>query len=115
MAADAAAADGTNAGSIKSHAITDGKITFSASDTYASPVAVLDANLADVLGYLQSNITGSLMDHHAVVFEAGTHSYVFQNNETGGDLLIQLAGTTGIEGLSTNAAMASATNYLFIV
>jgi hypothetical protein len=50
-----------------------------------------------------------------VVFEAGTHSYVFQNNETGGDLLIQLAGTTGIEGLSTNAAMASATNYLFIV
>jgi Ca2+-binding RTX toxin-like protein len=112
IAADTEGDDGDDVGDIMSHAITNGKITFFATDSFASPVAVRDDNLADVLGYLQSNITG---DHHAVVFEAGLNSYVFQNNETGSDLLIQLAGTTGIEGLSTNAAMASAANYLFIV
>jgi Ca2+-binding RTX toxin-like protein len=115
MAEDTVGDNGDDIGNIRSHAISNGKITFSATDSYASPVAVLDDSLADVLGYLQSNIMGSSMDHHAVVFEAGLNSYVFQNNETGGDLLIQLAGTTDIAGMTADSAMASATNYLFIV
>jgi hypothetical protein len=114
IAANTSGVNGNDVGSFRSHAITSGKITFDTTDTYASSQTLALSDLAHIVGYLQSNITGASMDSQAVVFQVGADSYVFQNNETGGDLLIQLQGAAGIAGLSTVQNMAAATHYLFI-
>lgn len=112
IAADTTGADGTNAvgSSIKSHAISNGVVTFdTTSDTFSSAHAH-SATLADAVAYLQANITGS---NESVVFQANdTHTYLFQNN-TGGDILIDLSTAT-VAGLTTDAAVTT-TNYLYIV
>lgn len=110
IAADTSGFNGIDFGNIKSDAITNGKITFSTSDTYASaPLTAADSDLTNILGYLHSNIT---VDHQAVVFATTSNAYVFQHN-SGGDLLIELAGASAIAGMTTSL-VTPPTNYLFI-
>ena len=110
IAANTVGANGADAGAIKSHAISNGLITFSDQQTYAG--ALSSFTLSDALAYLQSNISGASMDGHTVAFQQGAHAYLFQNIEAGGDLLIQLSNAS-VAGLTTSDAVATS-NYLFI-
>ncbi|MDP3010117.1 MAG: calcium-binding protein [Methylococcales bacterium] len=89
IAADANAVNGNNAGNIKSHHISEGIISFDDSNHYTNPLAITDANLANVFSYLQANITG----RDTVAFVSGADTYVFQD---GGavDTLVELVGVT---------------------
>lgn len=84
-------AEGTAYGSIKSHSITDGVITFDDAADFVAAVTVTATNLADVLGYLKANIKNDA----AVAFDFdGTDTYVFQGTST--ETVIKLVGVTGI-------------------
>jgi Ca2+-binding RTX toxin-like protein len=89
IAADAVAVNGSNSGNIKSHHISEGIISFDDSNYYTHPVAITDANLANVFSYLQANITG----HDTVAFVSEGNTFVFQD---GGavDTLVELVGVT---------------------
>ena len=110
VAANTLATNGTDAGTIKSHAISNGLITFSDQQAYAS--ALSSFSLSDAIAYLQANITGSSMDAHTVVFQQGGDSYLFQNIEAGGDLFVQLSSVS-VAGLTTSDTVVTS-NYLFI-
>jgi hypothetical protein len=97
--------NGANVGSgvnaISSHSITNGIISFDSLGVYDTPVAISTAtNLANVLSYLQTNITGG----NSVAFIADTNNtYVFQDGGAT-DTLVELVGvsatsisTTGLE------------------
>lgn len=109
-AANSAGSNGTDANTIKSHAIASGMITFDDADTYAAGVTVNAANLADVLTYLGANITGAA---EAVAFTYDSDSngtadatFVFQNNAAG-DVLVQLTGV--VATALNNGAFAAGT------
>jgi hypothetical protein len=81
---------GIGADAISSHSISNGIIRFDSSGSYNSPVTVTASNLANVLTYLQAQITNG----NTVAFNtADTHdTYVFQGGAT--DILVQLVGVT---------------------
>ncbi len=89
IAANATAADGVNNGSIKSHSISNGLITFDNVDNFASSLVLTATDLTDVFGYLQNNINSG----NTVAFNALGNTYVFQD---GGliDTVVQLTGVT---------------------
>lgn len=99
-------------GTIASHSITGGIVTFDTAGTFVSAKIVNATNLADVVGYLNSNMAvnetaGFLYDSNGdgandatMVFHQGS------NLTTVADDLVQLVGTTG---LSLNATLTTAT------
>ncbi len=97
VAADTAATDGSNStlllntGSVSSHSISNGIITFDDANTFGSAVTLSSAgDVAAAVQYLQNNriFTGT-----AVTFTTADHSYVYrQGTSTTNDLLIDLAG-----------------------
>ncbi|GAB6140770.1 hypothetical protein JCM14076_14990 [Methylosoma difficile] len=84
VAANTVGTNGSDAGVIKSHAISNGLITFDDVDTYASALGIGAGNLTNVLAYLQTNITST---GATVVFNVGADAYVFQNDGNN-DLLV---------------------------
>jgi hypothetical protein len=90
IATNASAVNGTDSGTILSHSINNGIISFDDINTYTSPLAITAAtNLADVFGYLQANITAN----NTVAFVSEGNTFVFQD---GGitDTLVELVGVT---------------------
>ena len=101
IAATVAAVNGVDAGTIKSHSISNGIISFSNVNTYTAPVAVTAAtNLTDVLNYLHTNITGG----NTVAFVSEGNTFVFQN-VGGTDTLVELVGVT-VNSLSNTGLAA---------
>lgn len=108
--ANSTGTDGTNTSGILSHAVNNGVVTFDDADAFGVAMSV---SLAGAVAYLQANLTGESMDGVAAVFQASNgNTYLFQNNETGGDLLINLGAIT-VAGLTTNPETTT-TNFLFI-
>lgn len=109
QATDAAGVNGTDFGSIKSHTVSNGVVTFDDVDTFATALVVNSTNLTDVVGYLTANITTNL---HSVAFAYDSNgdgtaedTIVFNNNATG-DSLVQLVGVVAT-GLGEAAGTAS--------
>jgi Ca2+-binding RTX toxin-like protein len=95
---------GIGANTISSHSIINGIISFDSSGVYNTPVSVSVAtNLANVISYLQANITGG----NSVAFIADTNNtYVFQDGGVQ-DTLVELVGVIASSvnntGLVTNS------------
>lgn len=106
LAGNTSAQNGTDYGSIKSHALANGLITFDDADSFTQALNGSAFSLADAVGYLQTNITSG----QAVVFNQGLHAYVFQENGAN-DVLVEFSNITaaGLTDQSTSTA-----NYLFI-
>tara|TARA_Y100000022_G_C12910424_1_gene222533 strand:- start:8 stop:505 length:498 start_codon:yes stop_codon:yes gene_type:complete len=103
-----AGTDGTDSGTIKSHAITTGIITFDDVNTFATALVINAGNLSDVTTYLAANIDAS----KAVAFAYDSNSdgtadatMVFANGTA--DTLIELAGVTGVTALGAEAVTAN--------
>ncbi|MFZ2726350.1 MAG: hypothetical protein WAX77_08880 [Methylococcaceae bacterium] len=101
--ADNATTNGTDAGTIKSHKIANGIITFDDANTFSTALTVDSSNFANVLTYLGSNIT-----EKTVAFVYGSDTYVFQNATT--DILIELVGVSAL-GINTDGKN---TGYIWI-
>jgi Ca2+-binding RTX toxin-like protein len=117
---DTSGSDGTDAGAVKSHAISNGVITFDDADTYDE--ALTSFNLDHAIAYLQANFTGSAFDKETVGFNHSGNFYLFQNNYNSSDLSIETEGTddlfikfenSTVSGLTTNIADTTP-NYLYI-
>lgn len=99
-------------GTILTHSITGGIVTFDTAATFASAKLVTASNLADVVGYLNANMgvnetVGFLFDSNGD--GANDATMVFHQGSsltTVADDLIQLVGTIG---LSLNATLTTAT------
>lgn len=99
-------------GTILTHSITGGIVTFDTAATFAAAKIINSSNLGDVVGYLNANLgvnetVGFLYDSNGdgandatMVFHQGS------NLTTVADDLVQLVGTTG---LSLNATLTTAT------
>ena len=112
VASNTAAADGSDYGTIKSHKIDTGLITFDDVNTWASALTVSSTNLADVLGYLGANVAAG--DTVAFTYDAAGDStvdgtFVFQGG-TVTDSLIYLVGVTGTNVTTTAAVTAGSIN-----
>lgn len=97
--------DGINSSTsqIKSHKIdTAGFIKFDDTDQYTTPVSITDTsttgNIADVLKYLQDNITGNV----TVEFQSGANAWIFQDGGTV-DTVVELLGVT-VTSISANTS-----------
>jgi uncharacterized membrane protein len=91
-----ATVDGADVGVVMSHSITNGLISFAGAGS--SPLTITTANLADVFGYLQANITGS----NTVAFiDSSNNTYIFQDGNTAPDTLVELVGVSATGGLNT--------------
>jgi hypothetical protein len=121
IAANTAGTDGVNVGDVKSHAITNGIVTFDNTDIFALPgvqvgTGVGELSLSDALGYLATNLNATnetvafaydrngngILDHgidDTIVFQDGTE-----------DTVIQLVGTTDVAAV----ALAAGANTIFI-
>jgi Ca2+-binding RTX toxin-like protein len=104
IAADTTGVDGFDSGTIHSHAISNGIISFDVVDSYTAPVAITTAtNLANALSYLQANITG----YNTVAFIAEGNTYVFQDGGVNNDTLVELVGVSassiGTNGIAPNS------------
>jgi hypothetical protein len=99
-------------GTILTHSITGGIVTFDTAATFASAKLVTASNLADVVGYLNANMgvnetVGFLFDSNGD--GANDATMVFHQGSsltTVADDLVQLVGTIG---LSLNATLTTAT------
>ena len=99
-------------GTILSHSITGGIVTFDTAATFAAAKVVNASNLADVVGYLNANMgvnetVGFLFDSNGD--GANDATMVFHQGSsltTVADDLVQLVGVTG---LSLNATLTTAT------
>jgi len=95
---------GTGSNAISSHNITSGIIRFDNSGAYDTAVAITaTTNLANVISYLQANITGG----DTVAFISEGNTFVFQDGTTS-DTLVELVGVTAttidnIAGLTAGA------------
>jgi len=105
--ANTAGTDGTDSGTIKSHAITSGIITFDDENTFTTAVTVNEANLSDVTTYLAANIGSA----KAVAFAYDSNSdgtadatMVFANGTS--DTLIELVDVTGVTAIGASAVTA---------
>jgi hypothetical protein len=115
-AAIATVAGSADFGVILSHSITTGMIKFDDATNYAAELIINAGNLADVIGYLEANVTtarqtiafaydstGSGTNDSTMVFNAGATS----------DSLVELVGVTGITDLV--AAATTTANELFVL
>lgn len=102
------AANGTDAGSLKSHSITSGIVTFDDVDTFATAVVINQANLADALAYLAANIT-TAGDTVAFAFDSdssGTADATIVFQQGAADTVVELVGVVGLSLSGTNATTA---------
>lgn len=109
IAANTSGVNGADAGSIRSHSISAGLISFDDTDAFSSPSINIDAMLADVITYLQSNITGA---GEVAAFNLGADAYLFQNNSAG-DVFIKFSNIQ-LAGLTSDASLTS-TDYLYVI
>jgi hypothetical protein len=104
-----AATNGTDSGSIKSHKIASGVITFDDVDAYAAAVTVDSNNLSSVLTYLATNIT---TQGHTVGFaydsnnDASADATIVFNQDTS-DSIVELVGLTGVTEVGGEAVTAN--------
>jgi hypothetical protein len=105
-------------GTIKSHSVTTGVITFDDAASFVAAVTVNAANLADVVGYLQANMTANHTG--AFLFDstgngAGDGTMIFHQGSAAGvaDDLVFLAGVTGVADVSITTNNTGA-NDLFV-
>jgi hypothetical protein len=103
IAANTAAVNGVDSGTILSHSINNGIISFDDINNYTSPLTVTAAtNLADVFSYLQANITGG----NTVAFVEEGNTFVFQDGGVT-DTLVELVGvvanSVNTTGLTTGS------------
>ena len=105
IAANVAAVNGVNVGTIASHHISSGIISFDNIDTYTTALTPIEvaADLASVFAYLQTNITGG----GTVAFVSGTDTYVFQDGGAGADTIVELVGVSATSVSTTGAAAGS--------
>jgi Ca2+-binding RTX toxin-like protein len=96
--------NGVNAGTIMSHSISNGIISFGSTDSFTAPPVTITAttNLANVLAYLQNNITGG----NTVAFVANGSTFVFQDGGVN-DTLIELVGVTASSINNTGLGVGS--------
>jgi hypothetical protein len=99
---------------IKSHAITDGIVTFDDDNTYASAITInSNSILAAVVQYLQANDLGNA--GATVAFDCGADTYVYTQGSDAGtdnlDVLVKLVGVQADSLITTNGTGA---NDLFI-
>lgn len=104
-----AGTDGTDSGTIKSHAITNGIITFDDVDTFAAAVTINSSNLSSVLTYLATNISTA---GNTVAFAYdkdgnGTNDGTFVFNQGTNDSVVELVGVVATSMSATNAATAN--------
>jgi hypothetical protein len=109
IAANATAVNGTDSGTIMSHHISNGIISFDDINAYNAPLTITAANLADVFGYLQANITAK----NTVAFASEGNTYVFQDGGTT-DTLVELIGVTA-SSVNTVNTTGLTTDSLWIV
>jgi Ca2+-binding RTX toxin-like protein len=102
IAANVARVDGADSGVIHSHSISSGIISFDDVNAYSTPLSITATNLANVLSYLQANITGG----NTVAFVSGADSYVFQDGGLN-DTLVELVGVSA-HSVSTSGSGAGA-------
>jgi hypothetical protein len=93
--------DGKDVGSIQSHHIVNGLISFDDVDHYSGAMVINKANFNTVVDYLEANIVGV---GETVAFNAMGSAYVFQN-QGANDTLVQLVGDT-VSGLSATGLAA---------
>jgi Ca2+-binding RTX toxin-like protein len=102
IATNAAAVNGIDSGTILSHSINNGIISFDDINNYSTPLTLIAANLPSVFSYLQANITGN----NTVAFVAEGNTFVFQDGGIN-DTLVELVGVTANSvsntGLATNS------------
>lgn len=121
VVADTAGTDGTDStltisgAAVKSHAITNGIITFDDADTFAGALTLGSAaTVAAVVEYLQAQDFGDA--GATVAFVGNGNTYVFTQGTDAGtdasDVLVEITGVTTIDALiTTNVAGA---NDLFV-
>lgn len=111
VVADTAGTNGTNSSltingsTIKSHAITDGVITFDDADTFAGVLEIsTNSEIAAVLDYLQNNDLGDA--GATVAFDVGSDTFLFSQGDDVGtdnlDVLIRLEGAQVDSLITTN-------------
>jgi Ca2+-binding RTX toxin-like protein len=103
VATNVSAINGIDSGTILSHNINNGIISFDDINNYTTPLTITAAtNLADVFGYLQTNITAN----NTVAFVSEGNTFVFQDGGAT-DTLVELVGvvaqSVNTSGLATNA------------
>ena len=91
--------NGTDAGLIHSHSISNGIISFDDINTYTSPLTISSANLSDVFNYLHTNVTGSRI----VAFVSEGNTYVFQDGGAT-DTVVELVGVSATSLSTTGVA-----------
>lgn len=89
VAANATTVNGVDSGTIMSHHISNGIISFDDTNTYAAPVTITATNLNNVISYLQANITKG----NTVAFVSEGNTFVFQDGGTT-DTLVELVGVS---------------------
>lgn len=103
-----ATVDGTDSGTIKSHKVASGMITFDDVDSFAAAVTVNSTNLSDVLTYLAANIT-TAGETVAFAYDAngdGTNDATFVFNQGTNDSVVELVGVVATSMSATNAHTA---------
>jgi len=103
-----AGTNGADNGTLKSHAITSGIITFDDVDTFATAVTINSANLSDALAYVAANI-GTASDTVAFAYDSTNNgtadgTFVFQQGTL--DSVVHLTDVVGTSLSATNATTA---------
>ncbi len=100
---DVATVNGKDVGTIHSHHISKGIISFDDLNKYTAQLAITADKIADAIKYLQANITKS---GDTVAFVAGHETYVFQDGGSV-DTLVQLVGVAadGIHNTAVKGAI----------
>ncbi|MDP2324259.1 MAG: Ig-like domain-containing protein, partial [Gammaproteobacteria bacterium] len=104
IAADIGSTTGTASGTVTSHSITSGIVTFN--------TLINTANLSDAISYLVANITtaGNTVafrvdtDNSGTIVDAVDSLFVFQDGGANPDILVQLAGLGGINSATLGTA-----------
>lgn len=105
VASTASAVNGADYGVIKSHTISNGIIKFDDTDAFTAALAINSSNLNDTINYVKANITTK---DSTVAFVAGSDTWLFQDNGTSGDTLLQLVGVSTASSISTGAFSGTA-------
>jgi hypothetical protein len=108
VSANTAGTNGTDSGSIKSHAITSGIITFDDADLFATALVIGKSDVSNVLTYLNNNITGT--DTVAFAYDSSGNgtadsTILFQQGATY-DTVVELVDVVGLAVSATAGATA---------
>ena len=108
VAGNTAGTDGTDSGTLKSHAIASGIITFDDQDSFGAAVTINSTNLADALAYVASNIS-TASDTVAFAYDStnsGTANGTFVFQQGTNDSVVLLTDVVGTSVSATNATTA---------